>query len=237
MTRTKWTKIYETLRDRIVEGIYPPGSEFPTNLQLMKEFESHSATIQMAVTALIRDGLIFSSGSNPNRRRVRPLPYRSSRKGDFLEEHGDPGKEVLVDIRILYEEEDLPDSLKNEFTPPVLYYHTRQYRDDILIASTRSYIPNVVDLKKLREMLREEGAMIYDCLKKLGANPVDCQENLVASLPNESERDDLDLPQHSSIPVVRIVRKAFEPDGRLVQVCFMVDRADCYEFEYKFPLF
>jgi GntR family transcriptional regulator len=166
----------------------------------------------------------FSSGSNPNRRRVRPLPYRSSRKGDFLEEHGAPGKEVLVDIRILYEEEDLPAELQDQFEVPVLYYHTRQYRDDILIASTRSYIANCVDLKALRAMLKEEGAMIYDCLKQLGADPVDCQENLISSLPNDTERADLDLPQHASIPIVRITRKAFEPDGRCIQVCYMSRR-------------
>ncbi|MFC7442067.1 hypothetical protein [Laceyella putida] len=119
-----------------------------------------------------------------------------------MEEHGDPGN------------------------------HTRQYRDDILIASTRSYIPNGVDLKALRAMLKEEEAMIYGCLKQLGADPVDCQENLISSLPNDTERD-LNLPQDASISIVRIVRKAFEPDGRCVQVCYMVDRADCYEFEYS----
>lgn len=79
--------------------------------------------------------------------------------------------------------------------------------------------------------------MIYECLQKLGVNPTDCEENLVASLPNDSDRKELDLPQHANVPVVRIVRRAFEPNGRCVQVCFMIDRADCYEFKYKFPLF
>jgi GntR family transcriptional regulator len=236
MRKTLWMKVYEQLRERIMDGTYPPGNEFPTNIELIKEFEVSSSTVQTAVNALIRDGLVFSSGSNPNRRRVRPLPYRSSRKGDFLEEHGDPGKEVLVDIKIIYEEEDLPIELQTTFDAPVLYYHTHQFRDDILIASTESYIPNVCDLKALREMLKD-GGMIYNCMKELGANPVDCQENLIAALPNEAERAALDLPSHANIPIVRLVRKAFEPDGRLVQVCFMVDRADCYEFEYKFPLF
>lgn len=235
--RKKWMMIYNTLRDRIMEETYPPGSDFPTNLELMKEFEVHSGTIQNAVNQLIRDGLVFSSGSNPNRRKVKPVPYRSSRKGDFLEEHGDPGREELVEIKILYEEEDLPNAIQKEIKPPVLFYHTKQYRDDILVAVTRSYIPHVVPLKELRELLKQPGAMIYDCLKKLGANPTDCRENLIASLATTNEMMDLDLPPQSSIPVVQIVRRAYEPDGRLVQICFMLDRADCYEFEYKFPLF
>jgi GntR family transcriptional regulator len=216
---------------------YPPGEEFPTNLELMKEFEAHSATIQNAVNTLIRDGLIFSSGSNSNRRRVRPIPYRSSRKGDFIEEHGNPAKEVLIDIKILYEEEDLPDNIASEMDVPVLYYKTAQYRNDILVAITQSYIPNVVPLKELRTMLKQPNAMIYDCMKQLGCNAVDCQENLVATLASTSESKELHLPPHSSIPIVRIVRKAFESDGRLVQICFMIDRADCYEFEYRFPLY
>ncbi|MBD1373404.1 GntR family transcriptional regulator [Hazenella sp. IB182357] len=237
MARKKWLDIYHILRDRIIDEIYPPDGDFPTNLQLMKEFEVHSATIQNAVNALIRDGLIFSSGSNPNRRKVRPIPYRSNRRGDFLEEHGDLGKEELFDIKILYEEEDLPKGILDELAPPVLYYHTKQYRNDILIAVTRSYIPSVVPLKELREMLKQPHAMIYDCLKLLGIDPVDCQENLITSLATQSEMRDLDLPVQSSVPIVRVVRRVFESDGRLVQVCYMVDRADCYEFEYRFPLF
>jgi GntR family transcriptional regulator len=203
----------------------------------MKEFGSHSSTIQNAVNSLIRDGLIFSQGSNSNRRKVRPIPYRSSRKGDFVEEHGDPGKEVLVDIKILYEEEDLPADIAKEFEVPVLYYKTKQYREDILVAVTESYIPNVLPLKELRTMLKELDAMIYECMKKLGCNPVDCQENLVASLASTTESNELGLPKHSSIPIVRIMRKAFDADGNLIQICNMIDRADCYEFEYRFPLY
>ncbi|SDZ38726.1 GntR family transcriptional regulator [Thermoactinomyces sp. DSM 45892] len=234
---TKWMQIYEIIRDRITNEEYAPGSELPTNLELMKEFEAHSGTIQNAINTLIRDGLIFSSGSNPNRRRVRPILYRSSRKGDFLEEHGDLGLEKVVDIRIIYEDEELPTSLQDEFTAPVLFYQTRQYRDDILVATTYSYIPNVVDLKVLRGMLKEKGAMIYDCLKQLGVDPAECEEKLIASLPSESDREKLDLPQHANIPVVHIERRAFDPNGKCVQVCYMIDRADCYEFTYKFPLF
>lgn len=237
LARRRWQDIYQVLRDRIVNTEYAPGSEFPTNLELMKEFESHSSTIQNAVNNLIRDGLIFSQGSNSNRRRVRPIPYRSSRKGDFVEEHGDPGKEVLIDIKIVYEDEELPVDIAREFKAPVLYYKTKQYRDNILVAVTESFIPDVLPLKELRTMLKEPDAMIYDCMKKLGSDPVDCQENLVASLASTVESEELELPKHSSIPIVRITRKAFEADGKLVQICKLIDRADCYEFEYKFPLY
>lgn len=45
------------------------------------------------------------------------------------------------------------------------------------------------------------------------------------------------MPENSKLPIVRITRKAFDSTGILLQVCLMTDRSDCYEFQYRFPLF
>ncbi|SEN28627.1 GntR family transcriptional regulator [Lihuaxuella thermophila] len=235
----KWQEIYNILRNRILSGELKPGQEFPTNFELMKEFEAHAATVQNAVNALIRDGLVFSAGNTTQRRKVRPIytSHRSHRKGDFIREHGESGREIVLSLKILDKKEDIPKQIGTEIEPPVLFYHTLQMRDDLIIAVTRSYIPHTLPLDQLKEQLSKPNAMIYEAMKSLGLNPYHCEETLVSSIASTSEIEELQLPKNTSIPVVRITRKVFDPEGKLLQICMMVDRGDCYEFQYRFPLF
>jgi GntR family transcriptional regulator len=233
----KWQEIYQILRDRILNGDLKPGQEFPTNFQLMKEFEAHAATVQNAVNALIREGLVFSAGNTTQKRKVRPVPYRSNRRGDFIREHGESGREIVLGLKILESVEEIPEQIRTEIQPPALFYHTLQMRDDLIVAVSRSYIPHTLPLDQLKEQLAKPNAMIYEAMKSLGLNPFNCEETLISSIASSAEIEELQLPKNSSIPVVRITRKVFDPDGKLLQICIMVDRADCYEFQYRFPLF
>jgi GntR family transcriptional regulator len=75
----KWEDIAASLRKRIVSGELKPGQDFPSTLELMEEFKVYASTIQNAINALIREGLILSPGSGSKRRFVRPLVERSTR--------------------------------------------------------------------------------------------------------------------------------------------------------------
>ncbi|SFJ06007.1 GntR family transcriptional regulator [Thermoflavimicrobium dichotomicum] len=236
MVRNKWQDIYHQLRDRILRGELKPGQAFPTNFELMKEFNAHAATVQNAVNALIREGLVYSAENTTKKRTVRHLPYRVKRSGDFIKEHGDSGKEITLQLKILQETEELPEVIQKEMQPPILFYHTRQTRDDMVIAVTRSYFPNLLPLERLKSRLSKPDAMIYSSLKSLGYHPTDCEETLVSSLASPSDIDELQMPKNANIPVVRITRKVYDYRGRLLQICLMVDRADCYTFQYRFSL-
>lgn len=73
MARTKSKRIYIELKKRIETGIYPVGENFPSNFELMVEFDVHSATIQSAVNLLIKEGMVISFGSKNIRRKVLPF--------------------------------------------------------------------------------------------------------------------------------------------------------------------
>lgn len=235
---TKWQELYQILRKRIIDGVYPPGSDFPTNIELVQEFNLHTATIQQAVNALIREGLVFSSTKRAVRRKVRPALHRSRRKGGFTNDlTGKKAKKELVELKIITDEKDIPQEVLQEMKPPVLFYYHNQWLDDTLIAVSRSYIPNLIPLDKLENMLKQEGARLYLSMKALGFNPTMCEEALIAGPSTEEENLDLQLPANSSITVARITHKVFDDDGNLLEYCFLIDRADCHVFEYRFPLF
>ena len=57
-TTTKHDRIREVLLDRIQRGEYAPGDRFPTDHELVREFEVSRPTVAKAVAALERDGLV-----------------------------------------------------------------------------------------------------------------------------------------------------------------------------------
>ena len=55
---TKWQEIGRYLRERIMDGTYPPGSKLPAIPALMEEFDVARDTVRDAVARLANEGLV-----------------------------------------------------------------------------------------------------------------------------------------------------------------------------------
>ncbi|ACV62316.1 transcriptional regulator, GntR family [Desulfofarcimen acetoxidans DSM 771] len=234
--KRKWEEIADTMREQIISGKFKPGQDFPTNLELMKTFEVHAATIQQAVNALITEGLVISSGSSSNRRTVYKPPERSVRSAGFLTEVGSRGTQEILELKIIDTADEAPEDVSKHFSFPILKYKTRQYRDNIPVAISEAYLSNNIPLEKFKEELMDPAVELYSLMKKYGFNPTTCRESLVVSSPNLEEQELLRLPRLTFLPTVRITRLVYDSKGCLLEYCLLVDRADCYEFTYEFPL-
>lgn len=231
MAKSKWKEIYEVLKQRIVSGEYQAGQEFPTNFELMKEFEVHAATVQNSVNALIRDGYISSAGSTNIRRTVCDLKTFPVRRGGFSDEHSKAKKELLH-LEIIQDASLLPED-ESQLEPPVLYYYTRQWKDDQVVAISESFIPSSVPLDKLKEELQIPGAQLYKTMKSFKQKPNVCVETLVAANPTPNEKEKLHLDEQT--PVVRITRKVYDHKNKLLEYCKLTNRSDRYQFTYRVP--
>jgi GntR family transcriptional regulator len=233
--KQRWEEILAVLRNRILSGELKPGQEFPTNMELAREFDAYPGTIHAAVKALIQEGLVLSHGRGRHRRIVRPLPERSSRRGGFLTEfEGRALLEVLA-ITELNTEDLLPKGARGPVQVPALRYYTRQWRDNIPVAISDSYLPGTLPVDALRNILADPAQDLYAALRSLGHRPDVCEETLIARMPTPAEADMLHLPAGANIPVVNIKRLVFDSEGQLLEFCLLIDRADCYEFVYRFP--
>lgn len=230
---SKWEEIYQILKKEIEDKVYPPGSEFPTNFDLMKRFNVHTSTIQSAVRRLIEEGLIISEG-NRTKRKVRVIPTRSHRKGGFSDEHGKKAKKKVLDIRKIASKDEMPEFCKEDVSFPALYYLNEQFIDGIQVGVSCSIIPNIVSADELEKKLKKENASLYRSLEELGHKPVSCEESFVVDLPTDKDREALHLPKNSNIPVIRMVRKTFDREKNVVEICHLLYRADVYQFHYKF---
>lgn len=57
---TKYQRIANEIKDRIISGDYPVNQSLPTQKMLMKEFNTTSVTLQKAISVLAAEGLIVS---------------------------------------------------------------------------------------------------------------------------------------------------------------------------------
>jgi GntR family transcriptional regulator len=226
-----WQEIAAILRERILSGQLKPGQPFPTNKELINEFGVYVSTVQNAVNALIREGLVVTSGPGNKRRIVRPLLERSVRRGGFLTEFGPRARLEILELKIVRSPRKLPAAVLKEMDPPVLRYLTRQWRDEIPVALSDAYIPGVVPLKELKSLISDPGTDLYRAMESLGMRADTCEESLIAGGSTPEEQQIL----NGAPVVVRITRKVYNKDGRLLELCFLTNRADCYEFLYRFP--
>ena len=58
MTTTKWERVYEDLRRRIVEGEFPPGSELPSIYKLVRRYGVATNTVRPALHRLRKEGVL-----------------------------------------------------------------------------------------------------------------------------------------------------------------------------------
>ncbi len=82
--------------------------------------------------------------------------------------------------------------------------------------------------------MKQAGGSLYGSLEYLGFKPTSCEEIVTCDFATSEERKELRLPKNSNTPVVRIIRKTFDANKQLVEICPLVYRADLYEFAYQF---
>lgn len=227
-----WQDISAILREKILSGQLKPGQKFPTNHELTIEYGAYVSTVQNAVNALIREGLVISPGSGNKRRIVRPIIERSVRRGGFLDEFGPLARLEVLELYVTRGAKRLPDNVLKEMEPPLLVYCTRQWRDEIPVALSDSYIPGGLPIYKLKTILADSRVDLYQAMQFLGLQPAICEESLIAAPATPEEEQNL----YGATIIQRIKRKVFDPNGNLLELCFLSDRADCYEFVYRFPL-
>lgn len=80
MAPTRWIKIADDLRERVIAGEWEPGARLPSNRELMQQYDTKTqATVSRAIGALIAEGLLITDPAAPRlgvRVRARHLLKR-----------------------------------------------------------------------------------------------------------------------------------------------------------------
>ncbi|RRR96549.1 GntR family transcriptional regulator [Glycomyces terrestris] len=229
----------ETLRQRILDGVYAPGDRMPSATVIGNEFNIDRGTAARVLAQLRSDGFIITkprSGSyvrtfEPNLRSF-PMRLEVWKEGRAVQ-GADSGKQTrLIDLTVgeTPAGRAVADAFRIEPGSPMIRRARRFSMEDRPVQLADSYyLPEMVRATAIVYTDTGPGG-VYARLAEIGHAPARFTERLRARMPLPAETEALELP--GGTPVIAITRVAYDGEDRCVEVTEMVLDASAYELEY-----
>jgi GntR family transcriptional regulator len=247
--RPVYRQIADQLRDAIARGEFPPGTKLPSERVLMERYETSRVTVRQAIAVLGAEGLINVEHGRGvfvrTRPPLRPLrrlgPQRLGRrareagKGAFLSDALAGGREASAEVEVVrgVAPAEVVERLHLSEDDRVVIRRRRMLADGQPVQLATSYLPlQLVEGTQIEQVDTGPGGT-YARLEELGHRLGRFQEDVSARMPLPDEARALRLG--AGMPVIRVVRTAFDEQGDPVEVNDMVLAADRYELTYVLP--
>ncbi|GAA1902041.1 GntR family transcriptional regulator [Streptomyces sodiiphilus] len=243
--RAVFRQIADQLREAIGKGHFAEGAKLPSESELVGHYGVSRMTVRNALSVLQGEGLVHSEHGKGVFVRPRP-PVRRLASDRFARHHRDQGKSAFtveaeaagshsqVDNLQVREERPSADVSARLGSPlRVLVRHRRYLLDGRPVEFATSYLP--LDIAKGTPIAAPNPGPggIYARLEELGHRLERFEEEVRARMPTPPEAKTLRLAP--GVPVIRLVRTAYDTKGRAVEVCDTVMAADAYVLAYELP--
>src|SRR6516165_3804854 len=225
--RAVFRQIADQLRAAIQSGRLSEGDRLPSEAQLMDHYGVARMTIRNALQLLETEGLTRAEhGRGVYVRRKPPVRrlasdrfarrHRKEGKAAFLAESEQFGARPDVDM-IRVKEMEAPSEVSERLnhTGPVIVRSRRYSLDGTPVETATSYIPADIARETPIADPNPGPGGIYARLEELGHTLERFTEEVTARMPTEAEVRLLALMP--GVPVFRLVRTAFDLEGRAVE--------------------
>ncbi len=243
--RPAYKQIADELRDRILAGELTEGAQLPSERELSDEYETSRVTVRQAIAILRNEGLItVKQGTGVFVRLRRPLPRRNPSR-------------LTSDARADNRSAFTGDALLSDYVPSVQVAITTAPASEVVAKALHIQSGAAVTVRdrvmsvdgepvQLATSFYDHGLAagtpieipdtgpggVHARLTDLGREPVRFTETLTARMPEPDAARLLHLD--GGIPVIRIIRVAYDVRDRPVEFTDMTLAADRYELTYEF---
>lgn len=245
--RPPYRQIADHLRAAIDRGELAAGDKLPSEAELMRHYDVARMTVRQAIQELRTEGRVVAEQGRGVFVRMPP-PVRRLASDRFARRHRDAGQAAfLAEARQAGVTAQVDQIEVGTATPPaevrarlgldegadVVVRSRRYLADGAPIETAVSYVP--ADLAAGTRIADQDTGPggIYARLEDAGHELARFTEEVSARMPTTEERRRLRLTP--GIPVLRVLRTAYDVDGRPVEVCDTVKAAPAYVLEYEFP--
>ncbi|MEB3070161.1 GntR family transcriptional regulator [[Mycobacterium] vasticus] len=241
-----YRQIAGMLREAINSGQLTAGERVPSEAALSEHFGVARMTVRQAVQELRSEGLVVSEHGRGV--FVRPAPpirrlasdrfarrHRAEGKAAFTVEAEKSGYTPQVDnIAVTRETPNsaVAERLRLSEGDEVVVRSRRYLADGRPVETAVSYIPAAFARDTKIEQVDTGPGGIYARLEEAGHTLARFTEEVGARMPTPEERRVLQLA--AGVPVLTVVRTAFDTDDVAVEVCDTVKAAPAYLLEYGF---
>lgn len=245
--RSPYVQIAAALREAINLGRLGPGDRLPSESELTQHYGVARMTVRQAIQDLKSEGLVLSEHgkgvfvrSAPVVRRLASERFarqnRERGKAAFMAEAEKVGYSASVDSIHVHEgpaPAEAAERLGIKAGTSVVIRERRYLANDEPVETATSYIPvNFAHGTAITQNDSGPGG-IYARLEEAGHMLDRFVEEVGARMPTPAERRALQLGP--GVPVLTVVRTAFDTEGIAVEVCDTVKAAYAYVLEYDFP--
>jgi GntR family transcriptional regulator len=245
--RPVFKQIADGLRASIVSGELEAGAKVPSEQALIDRYGVARGTIRDAVEVLRSEGLVRTEHGRGSFVRDRP-PVRRLAHDRFARRHRERGKaaylaELEADGRVAEVEvlevgrvkapDDVAVWLQLSMGADVVIRRRRYLADGEPMELASSYLPwELAEGTPITEPNTGPGG-VYARLEEGGHRLKRFSEEVTARMPSVDEIRALRL--QPGVPVIRLVRVAYDTDERPVEACDTVMAADRYVLSYELP--
>ena len=245
--RAVFRQIADQLRTAIERGQLVEGDKLPSEAKLMEHYDVARMTVRNALQVLQAEGLTVSEHGRGVFVRSRP-PVRRLASDRFARRHRKEGKAAFIvesdqlgaksDVDMIEVSKALPppeiaDLLRLPDGAPVVVRSRRYSLNGKPVETAVSYIPaDIADGTPIADPNPGPGG-IYGRIEELGHTLERFTEEVSARMPTPEEVRVLRLSPGT--PVFRLVRTAYDLEGRAVEVCDTVMSSDAYVLSYELP--
>lgn len=245
--RALYRQIADLLREDIQSGRLAEGAQVPSERALMDAYGAARGTIRQALAQLRSEGLISTEHGRGGFVRRRP-PIKRLASDRFARQNRErgkaaylaemevegraPGVEVL-EVGPALASRDTSERLDIAEGDQVLVRRRRYLADGQPTELATSFIPwdLAVDTPMVEANPGPGG--IYARLEERGHELARFTEEVSARMPSPDEARSLALAQ--GVPVIALVRTAYDIEGRAVEVCDTLMAANRYVLAYELP--
>jgi len=243
--RAVFRQIADQLRATIQNGRLSEGDRLPSEAQLIDHYGVARMTIRNALQLLEAEGLTRAEHGRGVYVRRKP-PVRRIASDRFARRHRKEGKAAFIaeseqagaipDVDLIKVNEmpvTTEMSRRLNHVGPVIVRSRRYSLDGIPVETATSYIPADIGRGTPIADPNPGPGGIYARLEELGHTLERFTEEVTARMPTEAEARLLAMTP--GVPVFRLVRTAFDMEGRAVEVCDTIMSADAYVLNYELP--
>lgn len=245
--RPVYQQIADELREGILEGTFAAGSPLPSERELMDKYDASRGTVRQSVAVLKAEGLVsIEQGRGAFARRSPPIRrlghdrfarrYRDAGKAAFLAELESEGREPdvqVLEIAPTASSSDIAKRLGMRAGTKVLVRRRRYLADGQPVELATSYLPwQLVKGTPICDENPGPGG-IYARLEELGHRLKHFTEEVTARMPLPDEARELRM--RSGVPLLHLVRTAYDSEDRAVEVCDTLMVSESYVLSYELP--
>ena len=242
-----YRQIAGMLREAISSNRLAPGERLPSETELIEHFGVARMTVRQAVQELRSEGLVIAQHGRGV--FVRPTPpirrlasdrfarqHRAEGKAAFTAEAEKSGYSPQVDNIVVSREKPNPvvaERLGVSTNDEIVARSRRYLANGRPVETAVSYVPAAFAKGTKIEHSDTGSGGIYARLEENGHPLARFTEEVTARMPTPEERRQLEL--EPGVPVLTVLRTAYDADDVAVEVCDTVKVASAYLLEYDFP--